>query len=194
VVFAANPRGSTGFGQQFTDEISGDWGGKVYQDLMSGADRLGKLPYVDATRVAAAGASYGGYMANWIEGHTDKFRCLVSHDGVYNLASMFGSTEELWFPAWEMKGTPWDNSVLYEKWSPSSYVKNFKTPMLVVHGELDYRVPVTQGFELFTALQLMNVPSKFLYFPDEGHWVLKPQNSQLWYQTVLDWIDRWTKK
>jgi dipeptidyl aminopeptidase/acylaminoacyl peptidase len=193
VVFAANPRGSMGFGQQFTDEISGDWGGKVYQDLMSGADYLAKLPYVDATRVAAAGASYGGYMMNWLEGNTDRFRCLVSHDGVFDAASMFGATEELWFPLWDFKGTPWDNPAVYQKWSPSSYVKNFKTPMLVVHGELDYRVPVTQAFELFTALQLMKVPSKFLYFPDEGHWVLKPQNSQLWWKTVQDWIDQWTK-
>jgi dipeptidyl aminopeptidase/acylaminoacyl peptidase len=193
VVFAPNPRGSTGFGQQFTDEISGDWGGRVYQDLMNGLDYLTKLPYIDSAHMAAAGASYGGYMINWLEGHTDKFRCLVSHDGVYNAASMFGSTEELWFPLWDFKGTPWENSKLYEQWSPSTYVKNFKTPMLVVHGELDYRVPVTQGFELFTALQLMKVPSKFLCFPDEGHWVLKPQNSRLWWKTVQDWIDQWTK-
>lgn len=193
VVFAPNPRGSTGFGQQFTDEISGDWGGKVYQDLMNGADYLAQLPYVDGAHMSAAGASYGGYMIDWLEGHTTRFRCLVSHDGVYDLASMFGATEELWFPLWELKGTPWDNPALYQKWSPSSFVKNFKTPLLVVHGELDYRVPVAQGFELYTALQLMNVPSKFLYFPDEGHWVLKPQNSQLWHKTVLDWIDQWTK-
>jgi dipeptidyl aminopeptidase/acylaminoacyl peptidase len=193
VVFAPNPRGSTGFGQQFTDEISGDWGGKVFQDLMSGVDYLTRLPFVDGARVTAAGASYGGYMMNWLEGHTDRFRCLVSHDGVFDAASMFGSTEELWFPLWDFKGTPWDNPELYQKWSPSSFVKNFKTPMLVIHSELDYRVPVTQGFELFTALQLMKVPSKFLYFPDEGHWVLKPQNSRLWWKTVQDWIDQWTK-
>jgi dipeptidyl aminopeptidase/acylaminoacyl peptidase len=193
VVFAPNPRGSTGFGQQFTDEISGDWGGKVFQDLMSGADYLAQLPYVDGAHMSAAGASYGGYMIDWLEGHTTRFRCLVSHDGVYDIASMFGVTEELWFPLWEFKGTPWDNPALYQKWSPSSFVKSFKTPLLVVHGELDYRVPVAQGFELYTALQLMNVPSKFLYFPDEGHWVLKPQNSQLWHKTVLDWIDQWTK-
>ncbi|MBM3792300.1 MAG: S9 family peptidase [Acidobacteria bacterium] len=193
VVFAPNPRGSTGFGQKFTDEISGDWGGKVYEDIIKGVDYLTQLPYVDAARVAAAGASYGGYMVNWIEGHTDRFRCLVSHDGVYNTVSMFGATEELWFPEWEFQGTPWTNREMYEKWSPSNYVARFRTPMLVIHGELDYRVPVSQGFELFTALQLMNVPSKFLYFPDEGHWVLKPQNSRLWYATVLDWIERWTK-
>ncbi len=193
VVFAPNPRGSTGFGQKFTDEISGDWGGKVYEDIMRGVDFFAKLPYVDSAHMSAAGASYGGYMMNWLEGHTDRFRCLVSHDGVYNAVSMFGATEELWFPEWEFGGTPWTNPETYAKWSPSSYVKNFKTPMLIVHGELDYRVPVTEGFQLFTALQLMQVPSKFLYFPDEGHWVLKPQNSELWHKTVLDWIDRWTK-
>jgi dipeptidyl aminopeptidase/acylaminoacyl peptidase len=193
VVFAPNPRGSTGFGQKFTNEISGDWGGRVFEDIMNGIDYLARLPYVDASRLAAAGASYGGYMIDWLEGHTDRFRCLVSHDGVYDTVSMFGATEELWFPEWDFRGTPWSNRELYDKWSPSNSVPNFKTPMLVIHGELDYRVPVTQGFELFTALQLMKVPSKFLYFPDEGHWVLKPQNSQLWHKTVLDWIDQWTK-
>jgi dipeptidyl aminopeptidase/acylaminoacyl peptidase len=193
VVFAPNPRGSTGFGQEFTDQISGDWGGRVYTDLMNGVDYLARLPYVDPNRMAAAGASYGGYMIDWLEGHSSRFKCVVSHDGVFNAASMFGATEELWFPLWEFKGTPWSNPEIYAKWSPSSYVKNFKTPMLVVHGERDYRVPVAEGFQLFTALQLMNVPSKFLYFPDEGHWVLKPQNSRLWYRTVLDWIDQWTK-
>ncbi|PYU96977.1 MAG: S9 family peptidase [Acidobacteria bacterium] len=193
VVFAPNPRGSTGFGQQFTDEISGDWGGKVYEDIMQGVDFLAQLAYVDPGRISAAGASYGGYMANWIQGHTDRFRCLVSHDGVYNTFSMYGSTEELWFPEWEFRGTPWTSPELYARWSPSSFVKNFKTPMLVIHGEQDFRVPVTEGMQLFTALQRIGIPSKLLYFPDEGHWVLKPQNSELWYKTVLDWIDRYTK-
>jgi len=193
VVFAPNPRGSYGFGQKFTDEISGDWGGKVFEDIMNGVDFFTKLPYVDAARISAAGASYGGYMMNWLEGHTDRFRCLVSHDGVYNAVSMFGATEELWFPEWEFGGTPWASPDAYAKWSPSNFVKNFKTPLLVIHGELDYRVPVGEGFQLFTALQLMKVPSKFLYFPDEGHWVLKPQNSELWHKTVLDWIDQWSK-
>lgn len=193
VVFAPNPRGSTTFGQKFTDEISGDWGGKVYEDIMKGVDYLAQLPYVDASRMSAAGASYGGYMMNWLEGHTDRFRCLVSHDGVYDTISMFGATEELWFPIWEFKGTPWTNREMYEKWSPSNFVSNFKTPMLVIHGQQDFRLAVEQGMQLFTALQLMKVPSKLLYFPDEGHWVLKPQNSQLWHKTVLDWIDQWTK-
>ena len=132
-------------------------------------------------------------MANWIQGHTDRFRCLVSHDGVYNTFSMYGSTEELWFPEWEFRGTPWTSPELYARWSPSSFVKNFKTPMLVIHGEQDFRVPVTEGMQLFTALQRIGIPSKLLYFPDEGHWVLKPQNSELWYKTVLDWVDRYTK-
>jgi dipeptidyl aminopeptidase/acylaminoacyl peptidase len=193
VVFAPNPRGSTGFGQAFTDQISGDWGGRVFEDIMRGVDYLTKLPYVDAGRVSAAGASYGGYMINWIQGHSDRFRCLVSHDGVYNTASMYGATEELWFMEWEFRGTPWQNPELYARWSPSTFVKRFKTPMLIIHGELDFRVPVGESLQLFTALQRQNIPSKFLYFPDEGHWVLKPQNSELWYKTVLDWIDTYTK-
>ena len=132
-------------------------------------------------------------MVNWLQGHTDRFKCLVSHDGVYDTVSMYGSTEELWFPEWEFRGTPWTSSELYARWSPSSFAKNFKTPMLVIHGEQDFRVPVTEGMQLFTALQRTGIPSKLLYFPDEGHWVLKPLNSELWYKTVLDWIDRYTK-
>ncbi|HEY6330465.1 MAG TPA: S9 family peptidase [Blastocatellia bacterium] len=193
VVFAPNPRGSTGYGQQFTNEISGDWGGKVFTDIMNGVAYAASLPYVDHDRIGAAGASYGGYMIDWIEGHNNdprfQFRVLVSHDGVYNLTSMFGATEELWFPGWEFKGTPWNNPEMYERWSPHMFVKNFKTPMLVVHSELDYRVPITEGLQLFTALQLQGVESKLLDFPDEGHWVLKPLNSELWYNTVLAWLD-----
>ena len=194
VILMPNPRGSTGFGQKFVEQISGDWGGRPYTDIMNGVDKLAGLPYVDGTRIGAAGASYGGYMIDWILGHTDRFKALVSHDGVYNLTSMYGATEELWFPEWEFNGTPWDNPELYLKWSPNMFVKNFKTPTLVVHSELDYRVPINQGLELFTALQRRGVPSKMLIFPDEGHWVLKPQNSKLWYQTVLDWLDQWVKK
>ena len=189
VVVAINPRGSTGFGQRFTDEISRDWGGKVYDDLMKGLDHvLASYDFVDSERVAAAGASYGGYMMAWFLGHTDRFACLVNHDGVYNLESMYGATEELWFPEWEFGGPPWERSGDYEKYSPHRYAQNFKTPTLVVHGALDYRVPLTQAQELFTALQRQGVPSKFLYFPDEGHWVLKPQNARLWWATVLGWI------
>ena len=193
VVIMVNPRGSTGYGQKFIDDINGDWGGRAYQDLMLGLDYAEKnFAYVDKDRECALGASYGGYMANWLLGHTNRFKCIVSHDGMFNSVSAFGSTEELWFNNWEFKGTPWTNPELYKKWSPSSYVTNFKTPTLVVHGQLDYRLDVSEGFQLFTYLQLMKVPSKMLYFPDEGHWVLKPQNSQLWWKTVGDWVDQWT--
>ena len=196
IVFAPNPRGSTGYGQQFINEISGDWGGKAYIDIMNGvADVLRRNTFIDRNRIGAAGASYGGYMINWIEGHNNdprfQFKVLVSHDGVYNLTSMYGATEELWFPEWEFKGTPWSNPAMYARWSPHNFVKNFKTPMLVIHSELDYRVPIGEGLQLFTALQRMGVESKMLMFPDEGHWVLKPQNSELWFDTVLDWLDKY---
>ncbi|MEW5807727.1 MAG: S9 family peptidase [Acidobacteriota bacterium] len=192
VVVMINPRGSTGFGQKFCDEISGDWGGKVYEDIMKGVDfALENYPFIDKDRIAAAGASYGGYMINWIAGHTDRFRCLISHDGIFNLASMYGTTEELWFPEWEFKGTPWTNPELYKHLSPGSHVKNFKTPMLVVHGGLDFRVDQSEAFQLFTALQWMGIPSKLLYFPDEGHFVLKPKNAELWWKTVHGWLARW---
>jgi dipeptidyl aminopeptidase/acylaminoacyl peptidase len=197
VVFAPNPRGSTGYGQKFVDEISADWAGKVYTDIMNGVAHVASLGYIDRDRIGAAGGSYGGYMVNWIEGHNDdpraNFKALVSHAGVYNLTSMYGATEELWFPEWEFKGTPWTNPEMYAKWSPHQYVKSFKTPLLVVHGELDYRVPVTEGLQLFTALQRQGVDSKLLYYPDEGHWVLKPQNSELWYTAVLGWFDTYLK-
>jgi len=193
VVFMPNPRGSTGFGQRFTDEISNDWGGKVFEDLMKGVDHAEKLPYVDASRKVAAGASYGGFMMNWFLGHTDRFRALVSHAGVFNLTSMYGATEELWFPEWDLGGTPWTNPEGYAKWSPHTYAKNFKTPTLVTHGELDYRVPVGEGLQLFTTLQRQGVPSRLLVFPDEGHWINKPQNAALWYRTFLEWVGRWTK-
>jgi dipeptidyl aminopeptidase/acylaminoacyl peptidase len=193
VVLMPNPRGSYGYGQQFIEQISGDWGGRAYTDIMNGVDKLAAMPFVDGNRIGAAGGSYGGYMVDWILGHTDRFKALVSHAGVYNLESMYGVTEELWFAEWEFHGNPWDNPELYQKWSPNRFVKNFKTPTLVSHGELDFRVPVNQGLELFTALQRRNVPSKLLYFPDEGHWVLKPQNSKLWYQTVGDWFDQYLK-
>jgi dipeptidyl aminopeptidase/acylaminoacyl peptidase len=193
VVVMINPHGSTGYGQKFTDGVSGDWGGKPYVDLMKGLDYVEKsFAFVDKNREAAMGASYGGYMANWILGHTNRFKCVVSHDGVFNTESAYGTTEELWFNNWEFKGPPWNNRELYRKWSPHEYARNFKTPTLVVHGQLDYRLDVSQGFDLFTTLQQLKVPSKMLYFPDEGHWVLKPQNSRLWYKTVNEWVDQWT--
>ena len=196
VVAAINPRGSTGFGQEFTDQISGDWGGKVYDDLMMGLDYvLETNPFIDDSRMASAGASYGGYMMNWFAGHTDRFKCLVNHDGVYNLESMYGSTEELWFPEWEFYGTPWSNPDMYRKWSPHQYAAKFgeyKTPMLIVHGALDYRVPLAEAMQAFTAMQRQGVPSRFLYFPDETHFVVKPQNARLWWETVHGWIAEWT--
>jgi dipeptidyl aminopeptidase/acylaminoacyl peptidase len=194
VVVMINPRGSTGYGQKFTDGVSGDWGGKPYVDLMKGLDYVEKtFPFVDKNREAALGGSYGGYMVNWILGHSNRFKCLVSHDGMFNAESAYGTTEELWFNDWEFKGPPWNNRELYRKWSPHEYARDFKTPTLVVHGQLDYRLDVSQGFDLFTTLQRLKVPSKMLYFPDEGHWVLKPQNSRLWYKTVNEWVDQWCR-
>jgi dipeptidyl aminopeptidase/acylaminoacyl peptidase len=195
VVVMINFHGSTGYGQKFTDSISGDWGGKPYVDLMKGLDYVEKtFPFIDKNREAALGASYGGYMANWLLGHTNRFKCIVSHDGVFNAESAYGTTEELWFSEWEFKGPPWKNRELYRKWSPHLFADKFKTPTLVVHGQNDYRLDVSQGFDLFTTLQRLKVPSKMLYFPDEGHWVLKPQNSRLWYKTVNDWVDQWCKE
>ncbi len=195
VVVMINFHGSTGYGQNFTDSISGDWGGKPYVDLMKGLDYVEKTyPFIDKNREAALGASYGGYMANWLLGHTNRFKCIVSHDGMFNAESAYGTTEELWFPNWEFGGPPWKKRDVYRKWSPHEYAANFKTPTLVVHGQNDYRLDVSQGFDLFTTLQILKVPSKMLYFPDEGHWVLKPQNSRLWYKTVNDWVDQWCKR
>jgi len=193
VTVLINPHGSTGYGQAFTEQISGDWGGAVYEDLMKGVDYVVKQGYVDPQRIGAAGGSYGGYMVNWMLGHTDRFKAFVSHAGLYNLMSMYGVTEELWFPEWEFNGVPWEKPELYQKWSPHMFAKNFKTPTLVTHGELDYRVPIGEGLQLFTTLQRRGVPSKLLYFPDEGHWINKPQNSELWYKTALDWFDQWLK-
>jgi dipeptidyl aminopeptidase/acylaminoacyl peptidase len=192
VVAAINFHGSPGYGQAFTDSISGDWGGAPFVDLVKGQQYLVEnFPFIDAERIVAAGASYGGYMINWIAGHSDEFkypiRCLVSHDGIFDSRSMYYSTEELWFEEWEHGGVPWE-SALYEKWNPANHVDQFKVPMLVVHSENDYRVPVTQGFMLFTALQRRGVESRMLYFPDENHFVQKPQNARLWWHTVLGWF------
>jgi dipeptidyl aminopeptidase/acylaminoacyl peptidase len=195
VVIMINFHGSTGYGQKFIDAINGDWGGAPFEDLMKGLDYAEQTyPFIDKARECALGASYGGYMINWILGHTDRFKCLVSHDGMFNAESAWGSTEELWFNDWEFKGTPYNNRAAYEKWSPHQYAKNFKTPTLVIHGQRDYRLDVSEGLQLFTTLQMEGIPSKMLYFPDEGHWVLKPQNGQLWYKTVNDWVDQWIGK
>jgi dipeptidyl aminopeptidase/acylaminoacyl peptidase/protein-disulfide isomerase len=201
VVVMINFRGSTGYGQAIVDGVNGDWGGKPFTDLMSGLDYAEQhFPFIDKTRECALGASYGGYMANWVLGHTDRFKCIVTHDGMFSPESAYGTTEELWFNEWEFKGRPWDYygkpdaENPYRKWSPALFAKNFKTPTLVIHGQEDYRLDVSEGLQLFTTLQRLKVPSKMLYFPDEGHWVLKPQNAQLWYKTVNDWVDEWTKK
>src|SRR5881396_329850 len=191
VVAAVNFHGSTGYGQKFTDAISQHWGDYPYQDLMKGLDVVARLPFVDSTRMGAAGASYGGYMVYWIAGHTNRFKVLVDHDGVFNPASMYGTTEELWFVEWEFGGTAYANRALYEKWSPLNFAQNWKTPMLVVHSQLDYRVDLSEGYQAFTALKKVGVPAKFLYFPDVGHWVMKPRNRRLWWGTVLDWLDQY---
>jgi dipeptidyl aminopeptidase/acylaminoacyl peptidase len=197
VVVMVNPRGSTGYGQKFTAEISRDWGGRVYEDLMKGLDAaIAKYPFIDGARVGAAGGSYGGYMIDWIATHTDRFKCLISHAGPYDLVSEYGATEDLWFADWEFGGPPWVKPELYRKWAPSEFAAGlgkYKTPSLVVGGELDFRVPYNQDLEFFTALQVQGVPSKLVIFPDEGHWVLKPQNSELWYGTFLDWLGRYLR-
>jgi dipeptidyl aminopeptidase/acylaminoacyl peptidase len=195
VVVFINFHGSPGYGQKFIDAINGDWGGASFEDLMKGLDYAeAHYGFIDKDRECALGASYGGYMANWILGHTTRFKCIVTHDGMFNAESAWGTTEELWFNEWEFKGTPYTNRELYRKWSPHLSATNFKTPTLVIHSQRDYRLDVSQGFDLFTTLQRQGVPSKMLYFPDEGHWVLKPQNSQLWYKTVNDWVDQWVGK
>jgi dipeptidyl aminopeptidase/acylaminoacyl peptidase len=192
-VVMVNPRGSTGYGQAFVDGVNNDWGGRPYIDLMRGLDAAElRFPFLDKGRECALGASYGGFMANWILGHTERFRCIVSHDGLFNAESAYGASDELWFSEWEFKGTPWTNRLGYRRWSPSLYASQFKTPTLVIHSQLDYRLDVSEGMQLFTTLQRLGVPSEMLYFPDEGHWVLKPQNSELWYKTVNAWCGRWT--
>jgi dipeptidyl aminopeptidase/acylaminoacyl peptidase len=191
VVALPNPRGSTGFGQKYVDEISQDWAGKCLTDLMAGVTYLEKQPYIDSSRMAAAGASFGGYVMNWFQGHTDKFKTLVTHCGVYNFDSMYATTDEVWFDEWEHGGAPWgENREAYEKHSPHRYAKNFKTPMLIIHNDLDFRVPVSEGFQMFNTLQRKGVPSKMVNFPDEGHWVLKPANSAFWHREVFAWLKK----
>ncbi|HEX9200868.1 MAG TPA: S9 family peptidase, partial [Acidobacteriaceae bacterium] len=251
VVVGINRRGSTGYGQKFVDEVSGDWGGRAYEDLMKGLDYAeAHYPFIDKTRECALGASYGGYMANWVLTHTNRFKCIVTHDGLYDPVSAWGDTEEMWFNEWEFRrpgdfpkgwdgfatigkpmsqnrdmghpagptdrdetamngarsvigdghaAEPWRYASLpadqdpFRKWSPMRFIENAKTPTLIIHSQRDYRLDVSQGMAMFTALQRLNVPSRMMYFPDEGHWVLKPQNSQMWNEVVGDWCDRWTK-
>jgi dipeptidyl aminopeptidase/acylaminoacyl peptidase len=194
VVVMPNPRGSTGFGQKFTDEISGDWGGKCFRDLMAGADYVEKLPYVDKERIGAAGASFGGYMMDWFAVSTGRFKTLISHCSVWNFESMWGTTDELWFDEWEHAGLPWEVPGKYREFSPHIKAANlgkFKTPMLLIQNDLDFRCPVGQGLELFTSLQRQGVPSKLINFPDEGHWVLKAANSKYWHEEVFAWLKKY---
>ncbi|MHC4622519.1 MAG: prolyl oligopeptidase family serine peptidase [Planctomycetota bacterium] len=188
--------GSVSYGQAFTDSIRDDWGGKPLEDLQKGLDAaLARYGWMDGGRVAALGASYGGYMINWVAGMwPDRFKCLVNHDGSLDERMAYFDTEELWFPEWDHMGTPWENPAGYEKHNPIDFVRNWKTPMLVIHGALDFRVPETQGLSTFNALQRLGIESRLLYFPDENHWVLKPHNSILWHDTVLGWLDRWVKQ
>ncbi len=199
VVVAVNPRGSTGYGQKFVDEISRDWGGKVFTDLFNGLDAaLAANPWMDSTRMGAAGGSYGGYAVNWIAGHPEanRFKALFTHAGVWNLENMYGATEEVWFPEWEYGGPYWDPKVMesqYRRWSPHLFAANLHVPHLVATGELDYRVPYYENISLFTALQKLNVPSRLIVFPDEGHWIAKPRNQQLWWGEVQGWFSKYLK-
>ncbi len=194
VAVMINPRGSTGYGQAFTDAIRGEWGGTCYEDLMKGFDHvLETYPFCDRERTAAAGASFGGFMVNWIAGHTGRFRCLVSHDGIFNNEMMDYATDELWFSEWEFGGAPWEAPEEYRKYSPHLHVPDMKTPVLVIQGEQDFRCPASEGLDFFTALQRRGVPSRLLYFADEGHWVLKPKNRRVWWETVMGWLARYLK-
>jgi dipeptidyl aminopeptidase/acylaminoacyl peptidase len=193
IVAAVNFHGSTGYGQSFTNSISRNWGSLPYEDLMKGLDVVTRIPNVDSTRMGAAGASYGGYMVYWMAGHTNRFRVMVAHDGIFNTLSMAGTTEEQWFPLWEFGGSalvPTARAVI-EKWSPANFITNWSTPMLVVHSQNDFRVDVSEGLQAFTALRLKKIPAKFLYFPDEGHFVTTPRNRRLWWSTVLDWLGQY---
>jgi dipeptidyl aminopeptidase/acylaminoacyl peptidase len=187
--------GSTGYGQAFTDSIRRDWGGAPFEDLMKGLDHaLATYPWLDGERMAALGASYGGYMINWIAGQAPgRFDALVNHDGVFDTRMGYFDTEELWFPEWEHGGTPWEHPDEFDRHNPSLHVGKWQTPMLVIHGGLDYRVVDTHGLGAFNALQRRGVPSKLIHFPDENHWVLKPHNSIFWHEQVLAWLERWTK-
>ncbi len=190
VVAYPNPHGSTGYGQDFTAEISGDYGGKVYQDVMKVTDALEKLPYVDSDRMGVMGWSFGGYMMDWLQGHTKKFKCIASMMGLYDLKSFWGATEELWFPNWDLKGQPW-NSDLYKEFSPSNYTENFSTPTLVITGQKDFRVPYTQSIQFFTTLQTMGIPSRLIIFKNDGHWPNYVKSMPLYYDAHLDWFHKY---
>ncbi len=194
-VVAINPRGSTGYGQKFTDQISRDWTGRVFEDLNKGLDHaLKSYAFLDGSKVAAAGGSYGGFMVNWMAGHSNRFAALISHAGVFDLPSMYGTTEELWFAEWEFGGPPWEGSRIYGDQSPSAFAASFKTPTLVIHGALDFRVSDAQGLGMFTSLQRKGVPSRYVFFPDEGHWITRPANRIVWWREVHDWLANYLKQ
>ena len=196
-VFFCNPRGSTGYGTEICDGVNLDWGGKVITDIKNGVSHvLAANAWIDPAKVGAWGGSFGGFVCNWLQGHNEDkmFSVLVSHAGEADQWSSYGSTEELWFPEWESGGPPWDTVELTDETSPIRYAKKFSTPHLIIHGELDFRVPITGGEQMFTALQRLGVPSKMIRFPDENHWILKPQNARFWYASILDWFDQWLKR
>ena len=195
VAVAIDFRGSTGYGDKFKEAISGHWGDKPFNDLMDGLNYVLKTyKFIDKDRMGPLGASYGGYMINWIAGNApDTFKCLICHDGLFDTFNSYYATEELWFPEHEFGGTAYDNPQGYDKWSPARYVKNWKTPMLIIHGGRDYRVVPTEGISAFTACQRKGIPSKLIFFPDENHFVLKPKNSEFWHKSVIEWMDRWLK-
>jgi dipeptidyl aminopeptidase/acylaminoacyl peptidase len=191
---AVDFHGSVGYGQEFTDSISSHWGDRPYEDLVAGlAAALDKYPWLDGERIVAAGASFGGYMINWLHGQpfANQFKAFVCHDGNIDERMAYLDTEELWFPEWENGGTPWQVPDHYQQFNPIDYVQNWHVPTLVVHGALDYRVVDTQGMSTFTALRRQGVPARLLYYPDENHWVLKPQNSIQWHEEVMAWLTRW---
>lgn len=192
---AFNPVGSTGFGQEFTDAVRGDWGGAPYRNIMDGVNYvLQRNPWIDGNRACACGGSYGGYMVNWINSQNNFFKCLVNHDGTFSVTGKYYSTDEIFFQEWEFYGPPFDPAVssIWNKWNPQNYAGSMKTPMLVIHGGLDYRVPITEGISTFTNLQRRGIPSRLLYFPLENHWVLNPLNAIMWNDEVLGWLDQWT--
>ena len=193
VVAMPNPRGSIGYGQAFTDAVTRDWGGAPYQDVMSFTEAVASKRWVDGKKACAAGASYGGYMVNWIAGQTTRFSCLISHAGLFDLAAFWGDTEELWFPEWEFGAPPYQDRSLYDRWSPSRHVKSMKTPTMVIHGQLDYRVDLSHGLSMFTALRRRGVPSRLVYFPDEGHWITDPNNFVYWFSEMHGWLRRHLK-
>jgi len=189
-----NFHGSNGFGQNFTDSVTGNWGGSPFVDIMNGTDFvLRTFKWIDPKRVSACGASFGGYMINWILGNTNRFSALVCHDGKIDTYASYYSTDELWFPEWEFKSQPWVRPDLYERWNPLNLVANWQTPTLIIHGGRDYRVDLAQGISTFTALKRLSKDAEFLYFPLETHFVSKPRNSIKWYNTVLEWLDKYNR-